>query len=113
MTNAHGMCGKCKQRIRWIKTSAGKNMPCDTDFVYYKESTEGKDKIITPDGKMVKGDIVHSPEFITGFGYIPHFATCEYEKMFRKKKRKGEKAICQKGVNGQKEQTNIMAGDAR
>lgn len=88
MTNAYGMCKKCKQRIRWIKTSAGKNMPCDTDFVYYKESAEGKDKIITPDGKMVKGDIVHSPEFITGFGYIPHFVTCEYEKMFRKKRRK-------------------------
>lgn len=88
-------------------------MPCDTDFVYYKESPEGKDKIITPDGKMVRGDIVHSPEFVTGFGYIPHFATCEYEKMFRKKRRKGEKRICQKGANGQKEQTNITVGDAR
>lgn len=90
MTNAYGMCGKCKKRIRWIKTAAGKNMPCDEDFVYYKEDAAGKDKIVTPDGKVATGTIVHSPEFVTGFGYIPHFATCEYEKMFRKKRRRAK-----------------------
>lgn len=85
--NPFGICSKCKKQIMWIKTKAGKNMPCDTGFVYYKEEAGGKDRIVLPNGKVVVGTIQNNPEHAHGFGYISHFATCEYEKMFRKKRK--------------------------
>lgn len=87
MHNPFGTCSKCKKQIMWIKTKAGKNMPCDTGFVYYKEEAGGKDRIVLPNGLVVAGTIQNNPEHADGFGYISHFATCEYEKMFRKKRK--------------------------
>lgn len=87
MHNPFGTCSKCKKQIMWIKTKAGKNMPCDTGFVYYKDEAGGKDRIVLPNGKVVVGTIQNNPEHAHGFGYISHFATCEYEKMFRKKRK--------------------------
>lgn len=85
--NQYGTCPKCKKQILWIKTKAGKNMPCDTGFVHYKESPGGgKDRIVLPDGGIVTGMIVNDPGEADGYGYISHFATCEFAQMFRRKK---------------------------
>ena len=35
-------CKKCGKEIRFIRTTSGKYMPCDNDFVYYKEKPEGQ-----------------------------------------------------------------------
>ena len=79
-------CKKCGKEIRFIRTTSGKYMPCDTDFVYYKEKPEGKDRIVLPNGQIVAGEILKGPEDADGFGYISHFATCEFERKFRRKK---------------------------
>lgn len=84
---ALGKCKFCGSEIAWIKTVGGKSMPCDSEQVYYKEKSGGKERIVTPNGQVLAceiipegGDIQHA----TGFGYIPHFATCP--RMFRKRK---------------------------
>lgn len=83
----YGYCQKCKKQILWIRTAAGKNMPCDAGLVYYKEEAGGKDRIVLPNGQVVAGTILNGPEYAHGYGYISHFATCEYSQMFRRKKK--------------------------
>lgn len=85
---SYGRCQKCKKQIVWIRTAAGKNMPCDANFKYYKEEPGGKDRIVLPNGQVVIGTFLDGPEHSDGFGYISHFATCEFSQMFRKKKKR-------------------------
>lgn len=85
--NSFGNCAKCGKQIMWIKTTGGKNMPCNPNFVYYKEQKGGKDRIVLTNGVVVTGTVQDYPEHATGFGYISHFATCEAAQMFRKKKK--------------------------
>ena len=85
LKNSFGTCSKCGKQILWMKTKAGKNMPCNPSFVYYKEQKGGKDRIVLTNGEVVAGVIQDYPEHASGFGYISHFATCEAAQMFRKK----------------------------
>ena len=80
------ICKKCGKQILFVKTAGGKSMPCDTGFVYY--SLGGKDRIVLPNGQVVAGTILKDSAGADGWGYISHFATCEFAKMFRKKKKK-------------------------
>lgn len=59
----------------WIKTSAGKNMPVDPHLINYQEIPGGKERIVTPEGKVVAGERCE-PTAADGVGYISHFATC-------------------------------------
>lgn len=86
-TRSFGICSKCGKQIMWVKTKAGKNMPCNPNFVYYKEQKDGKDRIVLDNGEVVAGMIQSYPEHASGSGYISHFATCEAAQMFRKKKK--------------------------
>ena len=81
--NSFGNCTKCGKQIMWIKTTGGKNMPCNPNF----EQKGGKDRIVLTNGVVVTGTVQDYPEHATGFGYISHFATCEAAQMFRKKKK--------------------------
>lgn len=83
----YGYCPKCKKQVIWIRTPAGKNMPCNSEIKYYKEEAGGKDRIVLPNGQVVAGTILKGPEFADGYGYTSHFATCEFSQMFRRKKK--------------------------
>ncbi len=80
-----GHCNGCGAQIIWIKTKAGRNMPCNTTLVDYK-ADGGKDKIVLPSGEVVSGTIVSSADSPDGHGYISHFATCRNARSFRRKK---------------------------
>lgn len=54
-------CKGCQADIVWIKTTNGKNMPCDPKKVV----------IVTENGETVSG-------------YTPHWATCSQYKKFKK-----------------------------
>lgn len=69
-------CRSCGAEIIWIKTKAGKNMPCDADQVVYWERKGGSQKIVRPDGEIVSAELDGIPGLATGIGYISHFATC-------------------------------------
>ena len=51
-------CRGCGAPIVWIKTPAGKAMPCDPAPVYYKATPNGKDKVVTNRGEVVSCEIV-------------------------------------------------------
>lgn len=50
-------------------------MPVNPELVDYKEDPEGRERIVTPDGRVVAGKKVE-PNKADGYGYISHFATC-------------------------------------
>ena len=58
-------CKGCQADIVWIKTTNGKNMPCDPKKVV----------IVTENGETVSG-------------YISHWATCPQYKKFKNKPKK-------------------------
>lgn len=72
-----GNCRLCGRLVVWIRTKAGKNMPCDAELIDYRVPPDktGKERFVTPDGEVVaaersKGTVAD------GCGYISHFATC-------------------------------------
>ena len=75
-------CRGCGAPIVWIKTPAGKAMPCDPAPVYYKAAPGGKDKIVTTRGEVVSCEIVPGAE-ATDAGYRPHWATCPQAGQFK------------------------------
>ena len=78
-------CRSCGAEIVFIKTCAGKSMPCDATPVYYRITGEGGQKIVTPDGIVLTGEVVSNPEDANGYGYTPHWSTCNAPDKFRKK----------------------------
>lgn len=42
-----GTCRQCGDRILWVKTKAGKNMPVNPELVNYKAVPGGKERIVT------------------------------------------------------------------
>lgn len=76
-------CRGCGARIVWIKTPAGKAMPCDPSPVYYKADHEGKDRIVTTRGEVVACTITTGAN-ATDAGYRPHWATCPQAGRFKR-----------------------------
>ena len=68
-------CKKCGNRILWLRTPAGKNMPVDPNLINYREVPGGKERIVTPNGMVIAGERCN-PDEADGVGYISHFATC-------------------------------------
>lgn len=68
-------CRRCGNRILWVKTPAGKNMPVDPNLINYRAVPGGKERIVTPSGAVIAGERCN-PEDADGAGYISHFATC-------------------------------------
>lgn len=73
--NPFGNCRRCGDRILWVKTKAGKNMPVNPELIDYKAVPGGKERIVTPEGEVVSGERCRAEE-AEGCGYISHFATC-------------------------------------
>ena len=86
-------CKSCGADIIWIKTAAGKNMPCDAQPISYDtahpataECVQGGRQVltlVTPDGRITRG--IYNPES-EKYGYLSHFSTCPNADSFRKGK---------------------------
>ena len=79
------ICRSCGAPIQWIKTTAGKNMPCNINPVHYKLSDDGTDKVVTKDGAVITCKIVNYQGNADGYGYTPHWSTCNAPDSFRNK----------------------------
>ena len=79
------ICRSCRAKILYIETVSGKKMPCNAEPVLYKETGEGNDKVITPEGVLISCDLVTDPNEADGLGYVPHWGTCNAPDKFRKK----------------------------
>lgn len=84
MSNRITHCRACGAEIMFIKTCNGKSMPVNAEPVAYTQCSGGNQKIITPNGEVLTGELTSEPEKTTGFGYISHFATCTAADRFRK-----------------------------
>ena len=77
-------CRKCGARIIFVRMKSGKSMPVNPNFVNFRRDG-GKDRIVLANGEVTSGTIVTDPGEAQGFGYVSHFATCEYAQTFRRK----------------------------
>ena len=82
----YGTCRGCGAPIVWIRTPAGKAMPCDPEIVTYWQSPIGPHRIVTPNGEVLPANLNGDPQQATGLGYISHFATCPKAGSFRRNK---------------------------
>lgn len=72
-------CKYCGAEIIWVKTTAGKMMPCDPGMVEYIVATTANERIVTPNGEVVTCIICETKaqqEVADGTGYVPHWHTC-------------------------------------
>jgi hypothetical protein len=77
-------CKACMAAIVWIKTPAGKSIPCNETPVYYIEKPKsGKKRIVTQNGEVLSCEYTEDPSKATGVGYVPHWATCPYADRFK------------------------------
>lgn len=77
-------CSRCGAQIMFLRMKSGKSMPVNTNFVNFRRDG-GKDRIVLANGEVTSGTIVTDPGEAQGFGYVSHFATCEYAQTFRRK----------------------------
>lgn len=77
-------CRACGAEIAWIKTTAGKNMPCDADMMMYWQKEKGSRRIVTPNGEVLACEYEGEHGKATGMGYVPHWATCPEADNFKK-----------------------------
>lgn len=75
-------CKGCGREIIWIK-----KMPCDPLPVAYWTSPQGRGKVVTTDGKVVRCEFRGNMQRASGIGYIAHWATCPAADQFRKRRR--------------------------
>lgn len=76
-------CKSCGAELIWIPMASGKPMPCDAQKVSYNpDFHHGELTLVTPDGKIAKGNYDPDGEKI---GYISHFATCPAASKHRKR----------------------------
>lgn len=79
-------CRGCGKPIIFIKSTAGKYIPCNPTPVYYKRNENGPDKIVTEYGVVVSCEVTGDDCFAgTEVGYRPHWATCPAADTFRKR----------------------------
>lgn len=78
-------CRSCGKRILWIRTRAGKSMPCDAKRVNYRIKPGGPAKVVTPGGDVISCELVTDPAEASGWGYVPHWSTCNAPDKFRRR----------------------------
>lgn len=78
-------CAACGKPITWMKTKAGKSMPCDSQLVQYWEDENGQDKVITHAGEIVRCSLQGPGDERTGLGRVPHWGSCTNPNRFRKR----------------------------
>lgn len=76
-------CRGCGASIYWIKTRSGKSMPCNLVPVHYKNKGKGTDIVVTQEGEVIRCEIIGTGN-AEGFGYVPHWSTCNNPDRFRK-----------------------------
>lgn len=80
-----GTCKSCGKPILWIKTRAGKPMPCDTRPINYRIKPGGNTKLVTPAGDVITCESVQDPAEAQSWGYAPHWSTCNATDKFRRR----------------------------
>lgn len=78
-------CKACGADIVFVRSRAGKSIPCDAGLIPFWANIKSKTTVVTQEGDVVHCDLEGDPEEITNVGYIPHWATCTNPDRFRKR----------------------------
>ena len=70
-------CKLCGAEIQFIRTPAGKYLPCNPRAVTYYKGQYNKNRIVTPAGKVIACEMTGSVSQVAGIGFIPHWASCK------------------------------------
>ena len=82
-------CRACNAPIIFIKTKAGKSIPCDAESVTFLPN--GDDLFVLPDGTTMRGKAMNVEGPAAKIGYTSHFATCTNPDFFRKPRKSDRK----------------------
>lgn len=77
-------CRGCGAPIVFLKSAAGKYIPCDAQLVRYRANPDGKDMVVVDGEGVVRCDLEFDG-LPTGMARISHFATCPKAREFRKR----------------------------
>ena len=84
-------CRACGAEIIFIKTIAGKTIPCNAEEHHYIPSHDGCSIFVNPDGTTERGYEIRTQIDGQRIGYTSHFATCPEADSFRKPRKKDRK----------------------
>lgn len=85
MSSRRSVCRGCGAEIVWVKTEAGKSMPCNPGLVPFWARPGAPGKVVTMRGKVVSCDFAGERERLTDSGYVSHFSTCPQAGKFKRK----------------------------
>lgn len=79
------LCKGCGAPITWIKSAAGKVIPCDSKPKRYWLDDAGPARIVTERGEVLRVRLSGDDGTEDGIGYLSHFATCPQAGQFRRR----------------------------
>lgn len=77
-------CRGCGAEITFVRTTAGRLMPCDPPLVPYWARAGAPGKVVTIGGRVVSCDFEGARDKVTGCGRVSHFATCPAARRFKR-----------------------------
>lgn len=69
-------CKYCGAPIVWIKTPAGKSMPCDAALVAYKQREGAHGRVVLKNGEVIAAITGMGVKEADGLAYVPHWGWC-------------------------------------
>ena len=69
-------CRECGKPLIFIRTRAGKNMPCEAEPVLYWPDADGPLLFYQRDGSYERGTLEGHPAVPRESGYVPHWGRC-------------------------------------
>ena len=69
-------CRECGKPLIFIRTRAGKNMPCEAEPVLYWPDDAGPLMFYQRDGSYERGTLEGHPAVPQESGYVPHWGRC-------------------------------------
>lgn len=69
-------CRECGKPLIFIRTRAGKNMPCEAEPVLYWPDDAGPLMFYQRDGSYERGTVAGHPAVPQESGYVPHWGRC-------------------------------------
>lgn len=87
---SESQCRACGKPLVYMKTKAGKTMPCDAMLRMYWQSDEGSQRVLNHAGELVRCELIGTPEQASGMGRTPHWGNCTSPDQFRKRGKQNE-----------------------
>lgn len=81
-------CRSCGKPIVFMRTSAGRSMPCEPDLQFYWRNPEGSQTVINHAGELVRCELKGAMDESSGLGRVIHWGICDNPDRFRKRRKK-------------------------